>query len=74
MKIVNDKYYTSPELAKYVVEKTKKIIGEENISEYLEPSGGNGVFLDYLPKGAYSCDIEPEDDRIIKQDYLTLDM
>ena len=59
-KIKNDKYYTSPDLAKYVVNKTKEIIGEENITEYIEPSGGNGVFLDYLPQGTYSCDIEPE--------------
>jgi hypothetical protein len=54
--------------------KTKEIIGEKNISEYLKPSGGNGVFLDYLPKETYSCDIEPEDDRIHKQDYLTLNL
>ena len=73
-KIKNDKYYTSPDLAKYVVNKTKEIIGEENITEYIEPSGGNGVFLDYLPQGTYSCDIEPEDNRIVKQDYLELDL
>jgi len=72
-KIENDKYYTSPELAQYCVDKAKEIIGEENIAEWLEPSGGNGVFLDYLPDGTYSCDIEPEDNRIIKQDYLELD-
>lgn len=73
-KIKNDKYYTPKELAEYCVNKTKEIVGEENISEYFEPSGGNGVFLDFLPKGTYSCDIEPEDDRIEKQDYLTLDL
>ena len=75
-KIKNDKYYTSPELAKYCVEKTKEIIGEDNITEWLEPSGGNGVFLDYLPKGTYSCDIEPEDklNRIYIQNYLELDL
>ena len=73
-KIKNDKYYTSPELARYCVSKTKEIIGEENITEWLEPSGGNGVFLDYLPKGTYSCDIEPEDDRVETQDYLELEM
>ena len=75
-KIPNDKYYTSPELAEYCVKKTKEIIGEENISEYLEPSAGNGVFLDYLPKGTLAYDIEPEDDkdRIIKADYLSLDL
>lgn len=49
-KIQNDKYYTSPELAKYCVEKTKEIIGEDNITEYIEPSAGSGVFLDYLDK------------------------
>ena len=35
-KIQNDKYYTSPELAKYCVEKTKEIIGENNITEAVE--------------------------------------
>ena len=60
-KILNDKYYTSPELAEYCVKKTKEIIGEENITEYLEPSAGNGVFLNYLPKGTLAYDIEPED-------------
>ena len=78
-KIHLDKYYTPPDLAKYIVDKTREIIGEENITEYLEPSAGSGVFLDYLdelnlPYSAY--DIEPEDDkgRIIKQDFLSLDL
>lgn len=73
-KIANDKYYTPRDLAEYCVNKTKEIIGEENITEYLEPSGGNGVFLDFLPQDTYSCDIDPEDDRIKKQDYLKLDL
>ena len=73
-KILNDKYYTSPELAEYCVKKTEEIIGKENITEYLEPSAGNGVFLNYLPKGTLAYDIEPEDDRVVKQDYLTLDL
>lgn len=75
-KIKNDKYYTSPELAEYIVDKTKEIIGEENITEYLESSAGNGVFLDYLPPNILAYDIEPEDNlnRIIKQDYLILDL
>ena len=61
-KIQNDKYYTSPELAKYCVEKTKEIIGEDNIVEYVEPSAGSGVFLDYLDKPYLAYDIEPEDE------------
>lgn len=73
-KILNDKYYTSPDLAEYCVRKTEEIIGEENITEYLEPSAGSGVFLDYLDKPYFAYDIEPEDIRIQKQDYLTLDL
>ena len=73
-KIKNDKYYTSDELAKYCVEKTKEIIGEDNITEWLEPSAGAGAFLNYLPNDTLAYDIEPEGDRIIKQDYLELDL
>jgi len=73
-KIINDKYYTPPELAQYIINKTKEIIGEENIFEYLEPSAGAGVFLDYLDKPFLAYDIEPEDDRIEKCDYLSLDL
>lgn len=73
-KIENDKYYTSRELAEYVVNKTKEIIGENNITEYLEPSAGSGVFLDYLDKPYLAYDLYPEDDRIVKQDYLELDL
>src|SRR5574344_173704 len=75
-KIPNDKYYTSPELAEYCVRKTEEIIGEENITEYLEPRAGSGVFLDFLDKPYLAYDIEPEDNknRIIKADYLSLDM
>lgn len=71
-KINNDKYYTPPDLAEYIVNKTKEIVGEENITEYIEPSAGAGVFLDYLDKPYLAYDIEPEDNRIIKQNYLDL--
>lgn len=73
-KIKNDKYYTSDELAKYCVGKIKEIIGGESITEWLEPSAGAGVFLDYLENNYIAYDIEPEDDRIIKQDFLKLDL
>jgi len=73
-KIKNDKYYTSPKLAKYIVSKTKEIIGKNNITEYLEPSAGQGVFLDYLDKPYLAYDIEPEDDRIVQQDFLELEL
>jgi len=76
-RIRNDKYYTPPDLAKYIVDKTKEVIGEENITEYIEPSAGAGVFLDYLEKENVpylAYDIEPEDNRIIKQDFLALEL
>ncbi len=52
------------------MEKTEEIIGENNITEYIEPSAGAGVFLDYLNKPYLAYDIEPDDNRIIKQDWL----
>lgn len=73
-KIPNDKYYTPRSLAFYVVAKTNEIIGRSNITEYLEPSGGAGVFLDFLPEGTYRCDIEPEDDRVEQENFLELDL
>lgn len=72
-KIKNDKYYTPPELAEYIVNKTFEVIGEENISEIIEPSAGNGVFSEMIPSH-FAYDIEPEHENIIKQDYLTLDV
>ena len=73
-KIQNDKYYTPPDLAQYCVEKTKEIIGADNITEYIEPSAGAGVFLDYLDKPYLAYDIEPEDDRIIQADWLSVNL
>ena len=71
-KIINDKYYTPIELAKYCIDKTYKIIGKENITEIIEPSAGNGSFSNQLECIAY--DIFPEEDNIIKQDFLKLDL
>lgn len=73
-KIKHDKYYTPSDLAKYCVNKTKEIIGEDNIVEYIEPSAGQGVFLDYLDKLYLAYDIEPEDDRVEKADWLGVDL
>lgn len=78
-KIALDKYYTPQELADYCVQKVIEIIGKENITELIESSAGNGVFLNsfekLLPDVPYlAYDIEPEDNRIMKQDYLSLDL
>lgn len=79
MKINNDKYYTPIDLANYCWDKVFEIIGEENISEIIEPSIGNGSFLHHskqIPHFAY--DIEPECKsnftHIFKEDFLESDI
>ena len=72
-KIYNDKYYTDTELASYIVNKTNNIIGEHNIYSWIEPSAGNGAFIEPLKqtmKPFKMYDIEPEHSEIIKSDYL----
>jgi hypothetical protein len=72
-KIQNDKYYTSKELSKYCIDKTFEIIGENNISDIIEPSAGDGSFSDQL-LFCTAYDIEPENDDIIQQDFLQLQL
>ena len=78
-KIHLDKYYSPQSLADYCTQKAIEVIGIENITELVESSAGQGVFLNsfekFLPNIPYKAyDIEPEDDRIVKQDYLELEM
>ena len=75
-KIDLDKYYTPPDIAKYCYNKTIEILGNENISDIIEPSAGSGVFLDIIGNDfmVHSYDIAPEDDRIQTQNYLELDL
>ena len=78
-KIPLDKYYTQQDLADYCIKKTIEIIGKENITELIESSAGNGVFINsferLLPNIEYKAyDIKPEDDRIIEADFLSLDL
>jgi hypothetical protein len=71
-KIFLDKYYTNMVTAKWCIDKTLEIIGNENISEIIEPSAGNGSFSSQIDCIAY--DIQPEAQNIIQQDYLNLDI
>ncbi|MCF0124558.1 MAG: restriction endonuclease subunit M [Bacteroidales bacterium] len=69
-----DQFYTSKETAKYCINKTKEILKSYDINfndySFIEPSAGNGVFLDFLPNDTVAFDIEPRDTRITKQDFL----
>ena len=78
-KINLDQYFTSKETAEYCFNKAIEIIGKENITEFIETSAGEGVFLDciekFTPEIPYQAyDIDKKDERVVEQDYLTLDM
>ena len=68
-----DKYYTSDETAQYCIDKTRKVLNDQKITEIIEPSAGNGAFSKKI-NGCIAYDIEPEIDTIIKQDFLKLDI
>lgn len=77
MRIPYDKYYTSKILAKKVVDKAVATFGLENITEFVEPSAGAGVFLPFLDETGISVrafDILPEGDGIEMADFLTIDL
>ena len=70
-----DKYYTSYDDMQYCVNKAWDILKENGyeISEFFEPSAGNGVFSNYLSTSGLdviAIDIEPKGENIIKADYL----
>jgi hypothetical protein len=68
-KIAFDKYYTSPIVARWCIEKTKEIIGEENITEWYEPSAGSGSFSHQIP-GCKAYDLYPQHEYIEQADFI----
>ena len=74
-----DQYYTSEADMKYCVNKTLNILQENGyeVNEFLEPSAGQGVFVNYLytfSKNVIALDIEPKAENIIQADYLTYEL
>ena len=74
-----DQYYTNEADMKYCVNKTLDILQENGyeVSEFLEPSAGKGVFVNYLyttGKNVIAWDIEPKVEKIIQADYLTYEL
>lgn len=69
-----DQFYTPKETALSCYNTFKNVIKElgEKDDEfiYIEPSAGQGGFLEILPKGTIGIDIEPKIDNIITMDYL----
>jgi hypothetical protein len=73
-----DKFYTNPTAAKFCIQEFQKYIPMQENDVIIEPSAGNGSFLQHfysmnLSKHIFGFDIEPEHKKIIKQDFLDLD-
>lgn len=73
-----DQFFTPVETAKYCyevfIDKIKKELPLESEDKftYIEPSAGDGSFLQVLPKDrTISFDIEPRHKDIVQQDFLT---
>jgi len=72
-KISLDKYYTSDNLAQKCINITMRVLKDNEITEVIEPSAGNGVFSNKI-KNCIAYDISPENDSIIQQDFLELNI
>ncbi len=73
-----DKFYTKSEVAKYCIQEFQKYITIQEDDLIIEPSAGNGSFLEnlyslHLSNNILGFDIEPEHEKITKQDFLSLD-
>lgn len=78
-KLELDQYYTSYDDMEYCVNKAWDVVKElgYGVSEFLEPSAGEGVFSDYLATSGLdviAIDIDPKGEDIIKADFLTYEL
>ena len=78
-KLDYDQYYTPYDIMEYCVNKALDIVKDlgYEISEFLEPSAGEGVFSNYLLTSGLNViamDLFPKDENVIQQDYLTCDL
>ena len=72
----NDKFYTSETVVNECIKSIKKTLDIKTDDWCIEPSAGNGSFIDGLKTLFKNCkfyDLEPENKEIIKQDYLDYD-
>ena len=71
-----DKYYTKHSVVKQCIKIIKKHINISDDDLIIEPSAGNGSFIEKIKKLSNNYkfyDLEPEHDEIYKQDFLELD-
>jgi hypothetical protein len=71
-----DKYYTKKEVVKLCIKYVKKYINISNNDLLIEPSAGNGSFIEEIKTISNNYkfyDLEPENNQIIKQDFLKVE-
>lgn len=75
---VDDKFYTRKSVARWCCRQVSQYVDIDYEQDLIiEPSAGDGKFIKYinkLCKNTLYYDIEPDCDKIIKQDYLKLDV
>ena len=66
-----DKFYTIPTIAKQCIDKVDELCDIAKYDLIVEPSAGNGSFLNQIPSNnKIGIDISPEQPNIIKQDFF----
>jgi predicted RNA methylase len=71
-----DKYYTKPNIAEQCIKLVKKYIYITNDDLIIEPSAGNGSFIENIKKLSINYkfyDLEPEHKEVCKLDFLEFD-
>lgn len=71
-----DKYYTKSEVVNQCIDLVKQYISISKDDLIIEPSAGNGAFIEQiksLTNNYLFYDLEPENNEIIKQDFLLFD-
>jgi hypothetical protein len=66
-----DKFYTNPSYSKYCINKLNRITELTEFDFVIEPSAGNGSFLNQIDSpNKIGIDISPEHEDILQMDYL----
>lgn len=66
-----DQFYTDRDLAKRLVALARPYLSISPPQFWLEPSAGDGAFLEAMPKGAHALDIDPRGPGIARGDFLS---
>lgn len=72
-----DKYYTNLDTVNMCIEYIKKYVIMNDNDLIIEPSAGDGAFIEGIKSLVYNrlfYDIEPENEEIVRQDFLALDI